>query len=382
MFPTIEDSMWELLLNGTFMDSLGDSMKRITAEDRTLAALFLLFVFLSNLTVLNMLIGIICEVASDVSQKEKARMAEAKFTGELLEILQIFDMHDDQMITCEEFNLMLSNPDMRQMLTRNEINLEVLETIKDSIFLNPEANEKEKWKSVSYDELIGVILRFRGGDGEHATILDIVNLDKSIRSHIKQADDVKVTEMKPGMLEDTAPTSNVAQEDLQRLEAKLDATKASIEASQASLEASLETKFQRLEALLSSTPKEESSTVRPLNRLSSPAPEDTAPPMALLDVNEQANSLQGLVVVMHQMQGTLKHLVPDIATQAHGTKPAWKSIQEIQCTLNTLECTVNTFCVCFMEFSKLFANSKSLQMEPEKVERTVPQEWHQQEQQE
>merc|ERR1711937_786032 len=56
-FPSLSHSMWTLLVHGALMDSLALTVEPIAEEDMFLAILFMLFVFLSNLTVLNMLIG-------------------------------------------------------------------------------------------------------------------------------------------------------------------------------------------------------------------------------------------------------------------------------------------------------------------------------------
>eukprot|EP00438_Fugacium_kawagutii_P012121 Skav220370 [mRNA] locus=scaffold609:169744:170821:+ [translate_table: standard] len=49
--------MWILLLTGTFLDS-----PSVRATSGWLAAIFLVFIFLSHMMVLNMLIGILCDV--------------------------------------------------------------------------------------------------------------------------------------------------------------------------------------------------------------------------------------------------------------------------------------------------------------------------------
>merc|ERR1712224_357867 len=113
------------------------------------------------------------------------------------------------------------------------------------------------------------------------------------------------------------------------------------------LEASMETKFQRLEGMYSAILKEGSPSTHPINRV----PGSEAPAMAKSDVNGQSNSLHDLVGMMHEMQDSLKQVVPDITAQAHALKAAQKSNHETQCTVNTL-------CVCLMEFSKLIAKNK------------------------
>merc|ERR1719456_2001409 len=116
MFPTIPTAMWKLLIHGALMDEVAPTVDTIGEEDRSLAALFLAFVLLSNLIVLNMLIGIICDVATGVSEKEKQMMSSKALTADLGEFLDCFDMDSDQQISVQEFDLLMANPDVRKML--------------------------------------------------------------------------------------------------------------------------------------------------------------------------------------------------------------------------------------------------------------------------
>lgn len=196
LFPTIPGSMWQLLLNGAFMDSLGDTMQAISEEDMTLFFLFLMFVFLSNLTVLNMLIGVICEVANDVSAREKEMRSAKSLKEDLMEFLECFDMDDDHLINIEEFELLIGNPDVRYMLQRHEVDVDTVVSLKKSLFIDKEAMSVARiqapqgedvpaiTKDLTFDELIDTILRFRGGSGSHATILDVMNLDRSLSSQM------------------------------------------------------------------------------------------------------------------------------------------------------------------------------------------------------
>eukprot|EP00746_Dinoflagellata_sp_MGD_P000551 gnl/MRDRNA2_/MRDRNA2_100992_c0_seq1.p1 gnl/MRDRNA2_/MRDRNA2_100992_c0~~gnl/MRDRNA2_/MRDRNA2_100992_c0_seq1.p1 ORF type:complete len:771 (-),score=141.75 gnl/MRDRNA2_/MRDRNA2_100992_c0_seq1:300-2612(-) len=210
MFPSLLGSMWQLLLNGAFMDNLGETVDAIYQEDAMLAGLFMLFVFLSNLTVLNMLIGVICEVANNVSVKEKEMLSAKLLKIDLMEFLDCFDMDDDGSISMDEFDLLMKNPDVKAMLTRHDVDWGNVVSLKESLFIDKEASiaaEFEAWnmaeatgddpnlsklsvapvtRNLSYDELVSVILRFRGGGGIQATMLDIVNLDKSMTNQMRQ----------------------------------------------------------------------------------------------------------------------------------------------------------------------------------------------------
>jgi hypothetical protein len=202
MFSSIFASMWRLLLDGAFMDNVGDTMEAIWESEPLLAFMFLLFIFLSNLTVLNMLIGVICEVANEVSTSEKERAAAKALKNDLLEFLDCFDTNDDDQISLREFELLLGNPDVKLTLESHDVDVHVLESLKEAIFEDKEAKKEKarrlsksptaqsellaqegvatEWKSRTFDELIQIILRFRGGSGNFATVLDVMDLEKSM----------------------------------------------------------------------------------------------------------------------------------------------------------------------------------------------------------
>lgn len=204
MFSSLPGSMWQLLLNGALMDNLGDCIDEIYQEDWALAFVFMFFVFLSNFTVLNMLIGVICEVANDVSLKERERAQSKALTSDFKDILVCFDLDGDGSISIEEFGQLLNNPDVREMLERHEIDYNMLLTLKNTLFVDKEATAAAKqemnkmdvesldqrkipikFRSISFSDMIDILLRFRGGDGNQATVLDVVTLDEAITSQFE-----------------------------------------------------------------------------------------------------------------------------------------------------------------------------------------------------
>merc|ERR1712072_869039 len=99
--------MWTLLIDGMFQDSY-----RMVCEDimygphPTIATLgltiFLSFTMLSALTVLNMLIGIQCEVVSNVAKKEKDDSEVQLMKDTVLVMLRKLDADDSGEIDKEE----------------------------------------------------------------------------------------------------------------------------------------------------------------------------------------------------------------------------------------------------------------------------------------
>eukprot|EP00928_Gymnodinium_smaydae_P072672 TRINITY_DN5599_c0_g2_i1.p1 TRINITY_DN5599_c0_g2~~TRINITY_DN5599_c0_g2_i1.p1 ORF type:complete len:714 (+),score=93.34 TRINITY_DN5599_c0_g2_i1:72-2213(+) len=112
-FATLPVCMWTLLMDGTFLLDTGDVLGLIVhrGEPHCIASIvvFLVFILLTPLTVLNMLIGVLCEVVSAVSVNEKEEAAIHVMKQTILLELKKFD-DGDGMIDESELGEMMSDP--------------------------------------------------------------------------------------------------------------------------------------------------------------------------------------------------------------------------------------------------------------------------------
>jgi len=131
----------------------------------------LLFIFLSSFTVLNMLIGIVCEVVSNVSKHEKAE-EEARFLkNNLMNILDCYDKDEDQSIGPEEFTTFFNNPEVQNLLGRFGTKVGGILSLKPVLF--------EQTDKLTFPELLDTIMRLRGEN--KAEVTDIMELREFIR---------------------------------------------------------------------------------------------------------------------------------------------------------------------------------------------------------
>merc|ERR1719162_723007 len=86
-FSTVPLAMHTLILDGTFLDSLGTVVKGLGDEGLFYAFVFYIFVLLSALTVMNMLIGVLCEVVSAVASTEKEELTVAFVKEKLQQVM-------------------------------------------------------------------------------------------------------------------------------------------------------------------------------------------------------------------------------------------------------------------------------------------------------
>merc|ERR1740138_409148 len=137
-----------------------------------LAGLFLVFIFLSSYTILNMLIGILCEVVVQVSRDEREEATLARLKSTWVSLLECYDKDDDHHIGREEFELLMDNPETGQILRRFDVDAYGLRAMKDVLFDPP-------GKKLTFADLLEAILRLRGGIS--ATVTDVVD----VREYVK-----------------------------------------------------------------------------------------------------------------------------------------------------------------------------------------------------
>jgi len=205
LFPTVPATMWVLLLSGTFLDSPSVALNEVGATSGWLVALFLIFIFLSHMMVLNMLIGILCDVVHQVALNEKEEAAVAYLKNTLLEILECHDKDNDRQIHRDEFELLMRNPEMHFVLTRFGVNVSDLINLKDVLFEdtteqdddddyedespspNPSRTPRcRRLRKLSFQEFLEVVLRLRGGNS--ASVMDIVDLREYVRQRFDRMD--------------------------------------------------------------------------------------------------------------------------------------------------------------------------------------------------
>merc|ERR1719410_1935839 len=101
--------MHYLLVKGALMDGISDVAKLLKPQSIILLVVFYIYVLLASLTVMNMLIGVICEVVSAVAATEQ-EVSKVCYVKEKIEELMAHGSTDgDNMISKEEFKEMLEN---------------------------------------------------------------------------------------------------------------------------------------------------------------------------------------------------------------------------------------------------------------------------------
>lgn len=175
-FSSVPASMQTLFISGALLDEVGTLMNDLLAENLYISlTLMYTFVIMSAITVMNMLIGVMCEVISAVASAEK----EAIQVQWLRKVLERVAGGPDKRINQQKFFEILRDEGAANAMKGIGIDLISLVDFADLIFEEsgdstdtdaeaPDATE------ISFDEFLKHVLQLRGSNT--ATVKDMVDL--------------------------------------------------------------------------------------------------------------------------------------------------------------------------------------------------------------
>jgi len=179
-FKSVPESMNTLLLKGvlpdqsTLISDLGDA-------NYFFGAVVLFFVLLSSLTIINMLVGVLCEVVSVVSSVEKEQMALNFVKNKVLSLVHESGLGKDESvrISRDEFQQLLLLPEGARVIQEVGVDVVMLVDLLDDIF-NEDA-------ALSFADLMELVLQLRGTNT--ATVRDVVDLRKFLTQLVTDSHD-------------------------------------------------------------------------------------------------------------------------------------------------------------------------------------------------
>jgi len=197
-FSGIPKSMITLLLAGTFLDNLGPVLFDIAGDDSSelqgghliFGIAFLLFICLAALMVMNMLIGVLCEVVQSVADIEKEMLA-VTFTHERIRrVVNELDKDNDGNISKAEFMEIMASKEAIQTLAEVDVDPVGLVDFADEIF-NDDSDEADgtgegepKMRELQFEEFMDAVLNLRSSN--QATVMHIIDFTKVMRKEFKR----------------------------------------------------------------------------------------------------------------------------------------------------------------------------------------------------
>merc|ERR1719443_77485 len=229
--------MANLFYIGTLGDNIGLVFLEIGGVNPACGFLFLLYIFLTMFTVLNMLIGVLCEVVAAISEQSK----EA-----ILKVLQEFDDEGDGLVSRREFDALMANEDAREAFIRLDVNPDNFKTVSEFLFEPDEPGGPEK--ELTFAVFLKRVMQMRSSN--QARVLDVMELNKMVARSQRQVE-AKIAEMETKVDPDIQKEVEAKLAQMQaRLEEEQKKRADEIDETKRRIEAKLDEKFKRLEEIV------------------------------------------------------------------------------------------------------------------------------------
>jgi len=153
MFDCMGMSMLTLFVNGTLLDDLTSVLGEIAEYGgHAYAWVFIVYILLAAFTVLNMLIGVLCEVVTKTAAEEQEAMMIREVQVQLKEVFDEIDEDKSGLISQEEFSVMSKNEIALGALTGLGIEPKHLIALKDTLFALDDGEQPESASSTKKKE--------------------------------------------------------------------------------------------------------------------------------------------------------------------------------------------------------------------------------------
>lgn len=150
--------MWTLIMGGVLMDGTADVFDKIFALDNMFTVfvaslVMLVFILFSAVTIMNMLIGVLCEVVSTVAQTERDDAAIRLMKTSILRELRHYDTNQNGKISRDELDHVMKSPKTVDALEALDIDVECLRDLHQVLIKDAE---------VTIEGVMELLLSYRG----------------------------------------------------------------------------------------------------------------------------------------------------------------------------------------------------------------------------
>jgi hypothetical protein len=195
MFATLEDSMMSLFTYGVLGDNLNPAAASILLYPNNeskwngtlLFWLFFLFFAISSMTLLNMLIGVLCEVVNQTSTEEKEESQVSELRMCIEDAFGLIDKNHDGWVSREEWNGIKDDVTVRKSLAGLGVDAhdmdERLDQMEKTLFSRSKSKETRE-VGYSLDDLVTKVTEIR--PDRPASALEIEMLREKVSRKDKQ----------------------------------------------------------------------------------------------------------------------------------------------------------------------------------------------------
>jgi uncharacterized membrane protein (GlpM family) len=115
-FANISLSMYSLVIYATLLDDLAYFTDSLRFEMWPLLVLSFVYIILAAWTVMNMLIGVLCEVVSAVADSERESIRTETLCDQMRAVINSLDADNNQLLSYKEFTEIMEKPEALQAL--------------------------------------------------------------------------------------------------------------------------------------------------------------------------------------------------------------------------------------------------------------------------
>jgi hypothetical protein len=185
LFANIAHSMYSLLIYATLLDDLIDFTDALRLEMWVLLVLAFIYISLAALTVMNMLIGVLCEVVSAVAESERDDIRTETLTHKMREVVEALDKDKNNKLSYKEFGEIMGKPDALTALEDVGVSPVGIVDFAELFFF-----EDGKPVDLTFEAFMEVILELR--ETNQATVKDMLHVWMKIKQTTNK--DIKDTQ--------------------------------------------------------------------------------------------------------------------------------------------------------------------------------------------
>eukprot|EP00747_Dinoflagellata_sp_TGD_P017026 gnl/TRDRNA2_/TRDRNA2_125540_c0_seq1.p1 gnl/TRDRNA2_/TRDRNA2_125540_c0~~gnl/TRDRNA2_/TRDRNA2_125540_c0_seq1.p1 ORF type:complete len:295 (-),score=76.41 gnl/TRDRNA2_/TRDRNA2_125540_c0_seq1:61-903(-) len=180
-FDTVPLSMYSLLIYACLLDDLSDFCNAIKAESYICFVLVIAFISLASLTVMNMLVGVLCEVIQSVAQTEKEERLTTLVYDQMGSVVKKLDKDFNGKLSYKEFCAILEYPDALLALQQAGVDPIAMVDFGETMFC-PDGYPVE----ISFEKFMSTVLDLRGSN--MSTVKDLMSLWKQVKNKISESE--------------------------------------------------------------------------------------------------------------------------------------------------------------------------------------------------
>eukprot|EP00427_Karlodinium_veneficum_P045896 CAMPEP_0169302864 /NCGR_PEP_ID=MMETSP1016-20121227/69035_1 /TAXON_ID=342587 /ORGANISM="Karlodinium micrum, Strain CCMP2283" /LENGTH=354 /DNA_ID=CAMNT_0009395619 /DNA_START=570 /DNA_END=1634 /DNA_ORIENTATION=- len=165
LFGSLGKSMRHLFIMGTILDDLTKCTDTIRGTSNTIMLFVLIvFVLISSFTMLNMLIGILCEVVQATAEAERLKSSTARIRDAITSLFCTLDEDDSGTISRQEFLHMRDDRAVKKALAVLKVRPRHFGMYADLMFDHEDGEEE----GLPLDQVCNLIMELRPGAGVRA----------------------------------------------------------------------------------------------------------------------------------------------------------------------------------------------------------------------